>query len=347
MRTKPDETQNTTAVERWLKKRTQDHFAKRISTPELLAEPVQTLLKEALLTGECLQWMIELPSQGILHRQRREGLFRRMLPRWELTPGWLIALTNQRLLMARTLVNEKDPRMSAIPVEKIVYLEQGMVLLFSWLEIHWVENGTVAQETFYYNSVDDQIFITFLQMLRQAMATIHTSTESRINFMPDAANISEVKYKRDDPPGRSFLERLPLKFKNLIPHYGLRKEEPIFQGIYRPAQWGKLFRIARVMTDPRMALLETDAYLLMMTEPIAKEEGDYGFTLTFLPRKFVRASIPGGTGPSCCLKIHLTTQQASRDWSLSFPTGMEEEVRDFARQINGDLTPPPPPPLLP
>ncbi len=312
--------QKRSAVEQWLRKKPQDHFARRVDTLEALREPLQSILLEALLPEEQSQWMIGLPSQGILHHQRQLSWFRKIWPMWELTPSWLIALTDRRLLLIRTTSDGQNSRITVIPVQDILYLEYGMILLVSWLSIHWTEHGAAREETLYYNSVSETICLPLIQMLRRSIA------RSQVNGRIDEKLAGDHQHNRD------MLQQLPFKFMNMIPRYGLLDEERICQTLYRPAQWRRLLGSARIMTSPRMVVLGTDAYLLFAEEDLSSKEGSYGLALTFLPLRFVQDIHASQDAKQSYLNIHLDVCQAktTRDWSLPFPLETQEAIREFA-----------------
>ncbi len=305
--------QERAAVSQWLKKKPRDHFARRIPALDGLSEPVRTLLLQSLLPEERLLWMVELPPQGILRRARRAGGLGKIWPMWELTPGWLVALTNNRLLLIPTTILDGNTRIIAIPVEDILYLEQGMILLFSWIEVHWVEGGAAHEETLYYDSASEDDVLPLIQRLRCSIARSPPFASEWVNTQQ---------------PG---LPLLPLKFRNMIPRYGLLNGEHICRAVYRPAQWRSLLGLARVMTSPRLVVLTTDAYLLLAAEDRSTTEMSYGLILTFLPVQFIQSIRAGRSGKRCSLNIHLQDGQAARDWSIPFPLELERAVRDFAR----------------
>lgn len=323
MCSKTDYSQERMTVTQWLKKKPQDHFTRRVPAPEALCEPVRTLLLQSLLPGERLQWMVELPPQGILRHKGRTGWLGKVWPMWKLTPGWLVTLTNHRLLLLPTIL-DTSPQIIAVPVEDILYLEQGIILLFSWVEVHWIERGIAHEETLYYDSGNEDDVLTLIQMLRRSIARIPP-------FSSEWADEKLTDDQRDQEILPGWQQQLPLKFLNLIPRYGLLNEEQICQTVYRPAQWHSLLGLARVMTSARLVVLTTNAYLLLAAEDRSNTDISYGLILTFLPVQFVQSIEVSRNGKRCSLNIHLQAGQAARDWSIPFPLEMERAVRNFAR----------------
>ena len=131
--------------EGWFNESARYHFARLVSDLTSLETPLREALQNALLPGETICWMIDAPYQGLLPKdaaRRKPGFSLHFLPiplPWVFTPDWILALTAQRLLLMQTSVPGKEPKVAAVPLENILFLRSGGILLFSWLEVHWVE----------------------------------------------------------------------------------------------------------------------------------------------------------------------------------------------------------------
>lgn len=336
MKAKAGYSKNIPAIEQWIKKKPVDHFSRRVITPDALSEPVKKLLLRALQSEERISWMIDVPPQGIYHPQRAGSWFRKFWQIWELTPGTLVALTDHRLLLITNTSVDIDPQITSILLDNILCLEHGIVLLFSWLNIHWHENDILREETLYFDSVDEAIFLPLIRSLRRSTASRDISALYERTEPPTDPGGWDDEKQLVDPCNRNALQKLPLKFLNMIPHYGLLHDEHISQVLYRPAQWRTLLGLTRVMTAPQMVVLHTDAYLLVAAEDLSWTNGSYGLTLIFLPCRFVQSVFTSRNGKQCSLNIHLETQRTARDWSFPFPLQMEEAVSAFARHLHGE-----------
>jgi hypothetical protein len=323
--------QQRQAIEQWLKKRTADHFCVRITTPQVLSEPVQKLLLGALHPEEQPSWMIDVPPQGIYHPQRTGNWFQEIWQIWDLTPGRLVVLTGQRLLVISTTGIDKNSHIASIPFENIFYLEHGKILLFSWLGIYWIENGVLREEIIYYNSVSEGHFLPLIQMLRRSVSLCQRNSLPQDLDLPEDLNGRLNKTGKEDGGNQNALRELPIKFANMLPHYGLLDDEHICQVLFRPANVRKGWGRTRMFTTSQMVLVRTDAYLLLAAEDTSLPNDSYGLTLTFLPLPFVRTVQTSRDNKQCFLHVHLEAQKAAEHWSFPFSLAMEESVDDFAR----------------
>jgi hypothetical protein len=318
-------------VEQMLKKRPADHYATRILSTEALREPFRTLLLEAVALGaeaheENLRWLIDLPAKGMLNSQRRSKWIRQFWPVWEYTPHWLAALTDRRLLLIGVREHGEKAETISIPVEAVVYLEYGMILLFSWITVYWVKNDQVCEQTLYYNAVSDQIVLPFIDLLCHALVQGRDGTTPG---EPGLAASRNTFAQRNDPHNGKFLEQMPVKFKNLIPHFGLRKGEQVCQALYRPAQKRRLLE----KRMPGIAMLQTNTGLLLATENTALGERSYGMTFTFLPLHHIQSIQQDRDDRSGCLHIRMEALHTARDLEVLFPAEMEREVSEFAHNF--------------
>jgi hypothetical protein len=336
MKAKTGNAKDIQAIEQWLKKKPLDDVSRRVIMPETVREPVKTQLLSALEPEESLCWMIDVPPKGIYHPQRAGSWLRKLWQIWELTPARLVALTGQRLLLITTTSAGIPPQVTAIPLDSILYLEHGMVLLFSWLSVYWYENHVPREEVIYFDSVDEEIFMPLILMLRSSIARRDKFDRSAEPGLPLNASRWDAEQQMVNPRDRDAFRNLPLKFLNLVPDYGLLNDEHICEVLLRPAQWRKRLGLARVITAPQMVVLRTDIYLLLAAEDVSRTNGGYGLTLTFLPCRYVRSVQVHRDERQCSLNISLETQKFSRDWSISFPIEMEAAVRGFTSRLDTD-----------
>ena len=300
--------------EGWFNKSARYHFARLVSDLTSLETPLREALQNALLPGETICWMIDAPYQGLLPKdaaRRKPGFSLHFLPiplPWVFTPDWILALTAQRLLLMQTSVPGKEPKVAAVPLENILFLRSGGILLFSWLEVHWVESGKLFQETIYFNTVCEPLFTRLTEMIRRSQVDSGEAPAAR---------------------GLGALDPLPYKFMNLIPLRLLLPEEGVDRVLYRPAMWRQRLKFFRSMTAPRMALVRTQWQMVLAEEDLSGEEGSYGLISTFLPLKQVRSLSYQLEKDHLLLVISLALLDARQEIQIPFPLDREEDLHSF------------------
>lgn len=299
----------------WLSRDTEDQFARKIENLAELRPEHRAILLETLSPGEHIRWLIYVPYQAVLKsRDPKRRAFRFFLP-WQFTPDWLLALTPTRLLLVSLPPHGDPPQVSSIPLENLLYLQSGVILLFSWFKLAWVEQGAVRQETVYYNAVCERIFDVLSEMVRAGL--------------PAGA---------DGPPAHPLdnheaLAPLPYKFKNLIPLRLLLPGEQIALVVFRAATFKRSLGLFRQMLSPRMALVLTDRHLLLAEEDLSVSEGSYGLISTFLPLQRLCAVPLTRTGQRIELTLQLELHNARKDLVVSFPLALESELQELQRLL--------------
>ncbi len=90
-----------------------ERFAYPLSSSEDLTPPVRAAMKEALLPDETVRQIIFAPRQS--HLALGRGLWARLSTslseQW--TPDWVLALTEERLLLATIVDRARPPQISA------------------------------------------------------------------------------------------------------------------------------------------------------------------------------------------------------------------------------------------
>jgi hypothetical protein len=290
----------------WYRRKTEDHFARPIPTPDNLDPDWRVALNTGLRPGEQPVWMIWAPYQAVLKQKRP---MYSDLP-WEFSPDWLLALTPDRLLLLCVPAPNSQPQVVALDLDSILSLQQGVILLYSWLTVTWATQGTVRQETIIYNAVGEPCFSRLVNLIRERLAHNPSGIEQ--------AN-------------RTLLANLPYKFKSLIPHRMLLPGETVRQVIYRPALWEKVLGIFRKMIAPRLAMALTADYLLIAEEDCTGTEGSYGFTATYLPLANVNHTELQPLKNGLEWRVVLEWHEARHELKIAFPISAEAELRTFPR----------------
>jgi hypothetical protein len=289
----------------WYRRKTEDHFARPIASPDDLAPIWRAALNTGLRPGEQPLWMVFAPYQAVLSQKRpaQHDLS------WEFSPDWLLVLTPERLLLLRVSTPNSPAQVVALDLASILSLQQGTILLYSWLTVTWAAPGTLRQERIVYNAVGEPCFSRLVGLIRARLA----------DHLPGP-----------EQDNRAMLAALPYKFKNLIPHRMLLPGETVRQVIYRPALWKKMLGIFRTMTAPRLVMTLTDDYLLLAEEDCTGTEGSYGFIATWLPLAKVDHTALQPVRNGLEWQIALEWQGICHELKVTFPAIAEAELDKLA-----------------
>jgi len=314
---KPERESRITVEQRraWLSGRTEDHFARQLDTIDDLSDPVRRTFLELLVPGEMICQIIDVPFQGHLKQYRSRRHFLTFSLPWEFTPDYILLLTDRRLFLAR-LLDHDACKIETIPLDDLLYVRSGVILLLSWVEFCWVRDGLVYREVIYFNTVCDRVFITLLEIVRSYLVK-----ERAFRFSPVQEN---------DP----HLTDLPYKFMTAIPRLLLLPREHICRDLFRPAMYHMLLAFVQHIVAPRMVLVLTHHHLLLASENTNGCEGDYGLISTFLPLNRIRGVDVLVVEEQAYLMIHLAHGGVYEDQSIPFPLEMEFELRCFADAVN-------------
>lgn len=299
--------------ELWFDRPTCDCFARVVSEPADLDIQWQAALSAALLPGETIRCLIQVPFQGKL-KPAKGALLKHRLP-WEFTPDCLVVLTGQRLVLIRG--SETDPFMPAISiaVDSIVSLQCGTVLLFSWMNVRWAESGSLRGENILFNAVGEPIFTRLVALIRQ-------------DLHPEAEHWGAAPNQN-----REMLRDLPYKFSNLLPARTLLPGEPVLQMLYRPVRWTGAPKIFRRMSASQAVLVLSPAAVLLAEEDLAAGESHYGFISTILPLRSIRQA-GVRMEPGCAsLILSLEWLGAQDQVRVDFAPEALEKLEAFAAQL--------------
>jgi len=302
----------------WFTGHTEPHFARKVNAVTDLAEPVQRAFSERLQPGETVRRIIFAPFQGVLKNYRsKRRLFTFSLP-WEFTPDNVLLLTDRNLFVAH-LPDGDTCEVETVPLDDLLYLRSGVVLLLSWIEICWVQQGAIRREVIYFNTVCDKLFISFLEMIRCDWGG------GRPGLLVDPES------------NHLLLSSLPYKFMNIIPRRLLLANEKVSRVLFRPAMYQALLAWINRVIAPQMALVITNHQLLLASENLSGSEGDYGLASIFLPLSRIRGAEALLIEDQAYLLIHLAYHGAYEDQTIPFPAEMDFELRCFVDALNTSL----------
>jgi hypothetical protein len=302
----------------WTDRRLRWH-ASPIASLDDLPPLVKTALVEKLKPGEMIRQIISAPRQHVLGA----GIagWRRWLAAvlpWDWTPDWTLVVTGSRLLVAASTAADEAPVITETPIAELLSFELGTILLFSWIDWAWVNEGRLEHQRIYFNTVSDRLFWETLAFLRRSLIT-------------DA----------DLPPAQSGrgLERLanlPYKFKNLIPHRLLLPDEEIQALVYRPDIWTARIGPFRRKRAPALALALTNYHLVVTQEDMGAGLANYGLITRYYPRNRIAAMTLEHAESDLWLKITLAHEGAEDSFRVLFEPTAEQSLREVVAKF-GDV----------
>jgi len=141
----------------------------------------------------------------------------------------------------------------------IQHIEQGKMLLYSWIGIHGMVGGKLAKSIVEYNSVVAALFEPIAAMIRQVhLLPNHSSNDQ---------NLSQL----------NFLKQLNYKFFNYASECILPGEK-IMDRVYQCAIYEKRLRVfTRSITLAHLTILTDKEIIIIKEEEIIKVQGKYDF----------------------------------------------------------------------
>ena len=299
----------------WTDRRLRWH-ASPIASLDDLPPPVKAALVEQLKPGETIRQIISAPRQHVLGT----GVagWRRWLAAvlpWDWTPDWTLVVTNSRLLAAASTSADDVPVVTATPIADLLSFELGTILLFSWFDWTWANEGRLERQRIYFNTVSDRLFWDALLFLRRSLIT-------------DA----------DLPPpqsgrGLERLAHLPYKFKNLIPHRLLLPDEEIQALVYRPDIWTARKGPFRRKRASALALALTNYHLVITQEDSGADLANYGLITCYCPRGRIGEVTVTRTGDDVWLKVTLEHSGAEKVLRVLFEPAAEQGLRELVAKL--------------
>jgi len=294
-------------LEGFFRRKTVRAFAEQLASLDDLEPALGKAVRRALAEGEQPEQILYAPSQSVL-QAADAGLPAFFLP-WEITPTRALVLTSRRLWIASRAYQADEAPSSAnavellpIPFEDILCLEMGFVLLNAWFEVDWLRLGGVDRVCVRFNTVSRILFEDLCARVREAIRGLD----------PDSP---------DPKSGDASLTGLPFKFSSLIPHHLLLPDECIQAVAFRPAIWERKRLIPPRRTAPRLALVRTDAHLILAHETLSQAENDHSWVGQILPRRGIRSAVLQGAPPREVLVLRLGPDQ------LCVPLGQADRQR--------------------
>lgn len=292
-----------------------ERFAYPVASVEDLAPVVRLSLKAELSAGEVVRQIIFAPRQP--HLARRQDLWPQPGGgRSEHRPcDWVLALTDNRLLLATVTDPERPPQVSATRLADLLWLELGTILLYSWFEWSWNDKGLPRHEKVYFNTVRDDLFWQLANAMR------HTIIQGR--------GVPRPTEKRDN----TVFESLPFKFKNLIPLRLMFPDEPVQALVYQPAMWGRRLGVLRHQRAPATVLVLSPDHLLIAQEGPSSLRSAYGLIARYCPRGRLRKAELTQEGEDLWLELALGAGDASETLRWLFQREVEPALQNLVGHV--------------
>ena len=256
-----------------------ERFAYPVATVDDLAPQVRSALLLQLLPGETIRQIIFAPRQD---RLRTRGGLWDWLGAWapvQQTPAWVLALTEERLLVATLMEAARPPQVTVTPLADLLWLELGKILLYSWFEWSWATPGGPQHQRVYFNTVSEDLFT---EMVNASRRTIIAQTG-----LPRSA----AKLR-----GKVF-EGLPYKFENLIPHKLLFRDEQVQALVYQPGIWGRRWGLLPHQRAAATVVVLSSDQLLVVQDDLSNVSVSYGIIARYCPSsRLPRCSIGAQAG---------------------------------------------------
>ena len=285
-------------------------FARAVSSFDEVEQAVGAALTTSLMPGESIRQIIVAPKQRLLGTRSLLGPYKFLLP-WELTPDWVLVLTERRVLVASVANPKAVPVITSTCISDILSLEMGNILLQSWIEWTWVNQGRTERKRIYYNAVGQRLFRNVLDSLRRDLVA--------------QSNFPAVQGERH----LEYLAELPFKFMNIITHDLLLPDEQIQTVVYRPAIWTGQHRLFRRQLAANMTLVLSNYHLFLAEEDLTGRPDAWGLFTRFCPRSRIRRAALEQRQDGLWLRISLETQGVGQEVRILFESSATAVVREL------------------
>jgi hypothetical protein len=292
-----------------------ERFAYLVKSIEDLALPVGAALQAQLLPGEVVRQIIFAPRQNRLGARRGPGewLAARLSEQW--TPNSVLALTDERLLVAVIPEAPVPPQVTVTPLADLLWLELGTILLYSWVAWSWVSAGQPQQQRVYFNTVRDDLFWDMANAMRRTII---------------------AQSGRPLPTGERHYEAfadLPFKFENLIPLKLLFPGEQPQAVVYQPAIWGRRWRVLRYQRAATTVAVLSSDHLLVAQDDLTSIHAAYGLITHYCPRNRLRKATLERVQDDLWLNVTLGLQETEESWRFLFEPAAESALRALLAQL--------------
>ena len=289
-------------------------FARAVASFDEVEPAVGAALTASLMPGESIRQIIVAPKQRLLGTRKLLGRCKFFLP-WELTPDWVLVLTEGRVLVASVARLGAAPVITPTCTPDILSLETGNILLHSWIEWTWANQGHVDHTRIYYNAVGQRLFRNVLDSLRRDLVA--------------QSNLPVVQGERH----LEYLAELPFKFMNIITHDLLLPDEQVQSVIYQPAIWTWQHKLFRRQLTAAMTLVLSNYHLLLAEEDLTGRPDAWGLITRFCPRSRIRRAALEQGQDGLWLRLALELRGVEQEISVLFQSSAAAVIRELLYRL--------------
>lgn len=244
--------------------------------------------------------------------------FRRTLWRFELSFGWRrtpmrVLLIGERSVTVIEVAPETEPEVTTLPLAALLDIHLYLVLLYSWLELTWEDQGSAKSIRVEYNSVGDAMIWDGVTQIR--------ATVARHRF-PAAAAQPAID-----------LSDFPFKFKSYL-RSSLMPDEQLVAAVYQPAIRAQGPTLQRFIS-PNRAVLVTDRNVIVLEDQHQrfrrgdKGHADYVISRHFYPLdRFQRAQVESAPEADL-LTLHLGSRAGIYDTTIPLLDSRAQHLCDL------------------
>lgn len=276
------------------------------STTASWARPIQSFaeipqpFKEFIPQSELLPYIIYSPADNWDQRQ---------------TNAKITCMYQDKVVLLELIENKVN--VICYWLKDIHYIEQGTMLLYSWIGIHGLVDGTLVISIVEYNSVVTSYFHPIVKAIRQILPTAETISDKR--------DLSKLQ----------FLERCNYKFYNYSQESIMPGEE-IVAAVYQPAIYEKfMIFFTRLVTLAHLTILTDKELIIIKDEELIevknKSNVKNGGVWAYIPlHKILTITLDGDVRKDLLtLVISVKNDDISLYFSSLKQLDLEEIIKEF------------------
>lgn len=276
------------------------------STTALWARPIQSFaeipqpFKEFIPQSELLPYIIYSPADNWAQRQ---------------TNAKITCMYQDKVVLLELIENKVN--VICYWLKDIHYIEQGTMLLYSWIGIHGLVDGTLVISIIEYNSVVTSYFYPIVKAIRQILPTTETISDKR--------DLSKLQ----------FLERCNYKFYNYSQE-SIMPGEKIVAAVYQPAIYEKfMILFTRIVTLAHLTILTDKELIIIKDEELIevtnKSNVKNGGVWAYIPlHKILTITLDGNVRKDLLtLVISVKNDDISLHFSSLKQLDLEEIIKKF------------------
>jgi hypothetical protein len=228
--------------------------------------------------------------------------------------SWALVLTENHLLVATISRSDVKPPVVSIPIAKLLWVEVGTILLFSWFECAWVSQDRVQRIRVFFNTVGEEYF----QQLRVLLCRTIIEQDD-LTMVSGDRNLSE-------------LDSLSYKLVNMISIRMLLPDEHIERLVSHPTIWQKHLMVFKRRRAPSTVVILTNYHLLVGNEDPSQHDATYGWITRYCPRQRVRKVSLQTVTSEITMYVTVGLDSVEETFSILFPAEMAPSLAEWASE---------------